>query len=209
MRRAVAGIWGSPTTEGTPALVVTAAFFALGGLLGCFLAFQADRGGDQILSGYLAAFLSSAQDGALNLPDLPGLIWRTARWPGALFLLGFTALGLLGIPALSVLRGFFLAFSISSFARVYGRAGLSVAFLLLGIPGLLSVPVFLLMAAQSFSAAWSLACRSGAQGGRSLPYHRDYFLRCGGCAAAVVVCIFLEHQVIPVLVSGAAGALLS
>ena len=111
MRRAVAGIWGSPAAEGTSALVVTAVFFTLGGLFGCLMAFRAQGGGGDALTAYLDQFLASAREGALVLPALPGLIWRSVRWPLAVFLFGFTALGLIGIPALSALRGFFLAFS--------------------------------------------------------------------------------------------------
>ena len=128
MRRAVAGIWGSPAAEGTSALVVTAVFFTLGGLFGCLMAFRAQGGGGDALTAYLDQFLTSAREGALVLPALPGLIWRSVRWPLAVFLFGFTALGLIGIPALSALRGFFLAFSIASFARAYGRLGIEVAF---------------------------------------------------------------------------------
>lgn len=207
MRRAVAGIWGSPAAEGTSALVVTAVFFTLGSLFGCLMAFRAQGGGGDALTAYLDQFLTSAREGALVLPALPGLIWRSVRWPLAVFLFGFTALGLIGIPALSALRGFFLAFSIASFARAYGRLGIEVAFLLLGITGLLALPVFFLLATQSFHAAWSLACRGEGQGRRALPYHRDYFLRSGFCAGAMGVCILLECYLVPVLVSGTAGLL--
>lgn len=205
MRRAVAGIWGSPTTEGAPALVVTTAFFVLGGLFGCLLAFRAEGGGGEALALYLDGFLASARDGGLTAPALPSLIWRCARWPLAVFLCGFTALGVLGVPILSALRGFYLAFSIASFARAYGRAGIEVAFILLGITGLLAIPVFLLLACQSFTAAVGLAGRG--EGKWALPYDRAYFLRCGLCAGATCVCILLERCLIPVLMSGAAGLL--
>lgn len=208
MRRAVAGIWWSPMNEGTPALVVTAAFFALGGLTGCLLALWSAGSGAQAMADYLDRFLAAAGEGALYAPSLPELLWRSVRWPLAAFLLGFTALGLLGIPVLAGLRGFFLAFSIASFAQSYGRGGLALAFLLLGVPALAGVPAFFLLATQSFAAAWALAARTGGQGRRELPYHRDYFFRCGVCAAAVCSGLLLERYLVPVLVSAWAGALL-
>lgn len=207
MRRAVAGIWGTPTAEGTPALVVTAVFFALGGLLGCWIAFHSGGGGDEALRAYLEQFLASASEGQLNTPAWPELIWRTVRWPLAAFLFAFTGLGLLGIPAISSLRGFFLAFSIASFARVYGRTGVGAAFLLLGVTGLVSIPVFLLLSVQSFSQAWSLAARPAGQGCRELPYRRDFFYRSGLCAGALCVCVLMERYLIPVLLMGAVSAL--
>ena len=208
MRRTVAGFWWSPTVEGTPALVVTATFFALGALIGCLMAVRINAEGAQALCSYLERFLSLAREGGLTLPEFSGLLWRTFRWPLAAALLGFTALGLIGVPALSLMRGFFLAFSVASFSRAYGHGGLTVAFLLQGIPGLLAVPAFLLLATQSFSAAYALAGRGSGQGRRELPYGRDYFLRWGLCAGVLFVSLLVECYLVPILITGWAGALL-
>jgi len=207
MRRTVAGFWWSPTAQGTPALVVTAAFFTLGGLAGCLLALGAAEGGAQALQAYLDSFLAAAQTGSLEVPALSTLLWRTLRWPLAAFLLGFTALGLLGVPVLTALRSFFLAFSIASFAQAYGRDGLCIAFLLLGLPGVLELPAFFLLSVQSLSAAYSLAVRNSGQGRRDIPYGRDYWLRCGVCAALIGIGFLVERFLTPALLTGAAGIL--
>ena len=39
------------------------------------------------------------------------------------------------------------------------------------------------------------------------PYGRKYFLRCGMCAAAFLVCVVLEYVAVSPLVAGVAGAL--
>lgn len=208
MRRAVAGFWWSPTVEEAPVLVVTATFFALGGLLGCFLALWATGSGADAMAGYLKEFLASAQEGALREPALLELVWRALRWPLAAFLLGFTAIGVLGLPLLTAARGFCLSFSIAAFAQAYGGRGLMMAFLLLGPPALVYVPAFFLLSAQSFSAACVLAGRSIGQGRRELPYHRDYFFRSGVCAMAVCLGIFTEQYLVPVLITGWARALI-
>ncbi len=208
MRRAVAGIWWSPTIEGTPALVVTAIFFTLGGLVGCFLGLWSAESGVEAMAGYLDRFFAVAGEGALCAPEGFTLLWRAARWPLGAFLLGFTALGLLGIPVLAFLRGFFLAFSIASFTQAYGQIGLAAAFFLLGVPALVCVPAFLLLATQSFAAACCLAGRAAGQGRRELPYRRDYFLRCGVCAALVCIGLLLERYLVPVLVTGLSASAL-
>ena len=208
MAKAVTGFWWSPTTEGTPALVVTAVFFSLGGLAGCLLALGVTGDGAEALQGYLAGFLASAREGAVAMPVGAEVLWRTLRWPLGVALLGFTALGLVGIPALISARGFFLAFSVASFVQAYGRRGLAMAFLLLGVPGLLTVPAFFLLAVQGLRASWRLALRAPGQGRRELPYHRDYFLRCGLCAAVVCFGFLLERYLVPVLAAGAAGVML-
>ena len=205
MSRTVTGIWWSPTAEGTPALVVTAAFFTLGGLAGCLLAFRMGDVGLEAMSAYLDHFLTVARAGGLEIPALPELLWRTLRWPAAAVLLGFSAIGLLGIPLLSCMRGFFLAFSIASFAVAYGYSGLTMAFFLLGIPALLAVPAFFVLAAQSFSAAYVSA---GKTGWREQPFRREFVFRSGVCAAVVCVGLLLERYLVPALVAGAAEALL-
>ncbi len=207
MRRAVAGFWWSPTAGDVSALVVTAVFFALGGLAGCLIALGTEEAGSEALRAYLDQFLSVAQAGCLAQPAEMDLLWRDLRWPLAAFLLGFTALGLIALPALASLRGFFLAFSIASFVKAYGRRGSMVAFLLLGLPGALYVPAFFLLTTQSLAAACSLAGRTAGQGRRTLPYHREYFFRCGLCAVAVFIGILLERYLVPILLAGLAGSI--
>ena len=208
MGRRVTGFWWSSTVEGAPALIVMTAFFMLGTLIGCLTALRINGDGARALGSYLEQFLAWARDGVLISPQLAALFWRALRWPLAAFLLGFSALGLIGVPALSALRGFFLAFTAASFAMAYGHSGLTVAFLLQGIPALLSVPAFLLLATQSFSSAYTLAGRGSGQGRREFPYGRDYFLRCGLCAGVLFVSLLLECYLVPILVTGWAGALL-
>ena len=114
MARTVAGIWWPPTMEGTPALVVSAAFFGLGGVAGCFLALQSASDGVAAMHDYLDRFLAAAQADAFDLPGISETLWRSFRWPLAAVLLGFTAMGFLGIPLLASMRGFFLSFSIAN-----------------------------------------------------------------------------------------------
>lgn len=207
MRRAVAGFWWSPTTQGTPALVVTAAFFTLGSLAGAFLALRSSASGIEALGSYLAQFLSAAQEGGLSQPALPELLWRALRWPLGAFFLGFTAMGLLGVPILASLRGFFLTFSVASFALAFGRNGVAASFLLLGIPGIFYLPAFFLLCTQSFLSAWTLAAGRGGTGHRETGPGRDQLLRCGVCAAAVTAGLFTEKFLVPILLSGTASML--
>lgn len=208
MRKTVTGFWWSPTMEGTPALIVTAAFFSFGSLLGYFFVFQWLGNETGSITGYLDRFLLAAQADGLGVPVSWEVLWRSLRWPVAAFFLGFTALGLIVLPVLSGLRGFYLSFTIGAFSLAYQRTGLSLAFLLLGIPALLSVPVFFILMTQSFSASWALAGRGSGQGRRDLPYQRDYFLRCGFCATVMCVNFLLERYLVPILIAGTAGTLI-
>ena len=208
MRRAVAGFWWSPTAQGVPALAVTAAFFALGGLCGCLLSLNATQGGGEAMAGYLDSFLRAAQAGTLEVPALAELLWRDLRWPIAALFMGFSVLGLLGLPILCFLRGFLLAFSVAAFSRAYAGAGLAVAFLLLGIPALASVPAFFVLAAQSFSLSWALATSRANSSRREPLFEHNYLFRLGLCAVAMGISLLLEYCLVPVVMAGAAGKLL-
>lgn len=193
----------------TPALAVMAASFFLGGLAGCLLASYVGGDGAVSLRAYVEQFLQTAQSGELSVPAAAALIWDTARWPLLALLLGFTALGLLGLPLLFAVRGFLLSFAVASLVRLFGGAGCLLAMALFGISGALSVPALFVLGVQSFQAARQLAGRVWGDGKLSMPYGKMYFVRCGGCAAALCVCILLDCFVVPALVSGLAGTLLA
>lgn len=209
MKRMVLGLWKAPTGEETSSLILVSVFFAVGSLFGCFLAFRASQRGGEALSVYLERFLSAAQDSALTAPSLFSVIWRSLRWLLGAFLCGFTALGLLGIPVLSWLRGFLLSFSVASFARLYGHMGLRLAFVLLGLTGLVCVPVFFLLTTQSFAAARRLAAGAGGQGRLGRLYGFDYFLRFGLGLGAILVCVLMEYYGVPLLVGRVVQSLLT
>lgn len=207
MRRAVAGVWDVPATGVAPALVVLSVCFFLGGVAGCVLAGKVDGGGSESLAAYLDGFLAVAGTEGVSGPALLPLIWEVVRWPLLTVLLGFTALGLLGIPILFLARGFLLSFAIASFTRGIGSAGGLMAAAVFGLSGLFSIPALFVLGVQGVNAARSLAGRALGEGKRSAPFGKAYFLRCGVCGAAFCVCVLLEYLAVPALVSGLAWIL--
>ena len=197
MRRA-AEAWRISGDGLIPVLAVTAACFLLGGLVGCLLASHIGGGGQESLAAYVEGFLRAAQAGEITAPALASLVWDTVRWPLLALLLGFTALGLLGLPLLFAVRGFLLAFSIASFVRLFGGAGCLLALLVFGVSGALSVPVLFVLAGR----VWG-------DGKTPPPYGKLYFFRCGACAVALCVSLLLDCFVVPGLVSSLAGTFLS
>ena len=208
MRRAVGGTWNVPESGLLPALAAVAISFLLGGAAGCLMSAFLQGEGLESLRGYLEAFLRSAGEGGAGAPAVLRALWGTVRWPLLALILGFTALGVLGLPLLFAARGFLLAFSIAAFVRAFGSAGCLLALLVFGVPGCLSVPALFVLGAQGLAASVRLAGRSLGEGRGPSPYGRAYFLRCGGCAAALCVCLCLECFAVPALVAGAAGAVL-
>ena len=91
--------------------------------------------------------------------------------------------------------------------RLFGSTGCLLAFLVFGITGAVAIPALFVLGVQSLLAARVLASRFLGEGKRPSPYGKAYFLRCGGCAAALCVCVLLEQLVVPALISGMAGLL--
>lgn len=207
MRRPVAGVWDVPLEGVAPALAATSICFFLGGLAGFLLAANVGGGGTDSLSAYIRGFLDAAGAGATSAPSLLLLIWEVFRWPLFTVVLGFTALGLVGIPVLFAVRGFLLSFAISSFVHLLGGVGCLLALLVFGVSGLVSVPALFVLGVQGLAAARSLAGKVLGEGRRSSPFGKAYFLRCGLCAGAFCVCILLEYLAVPALVAGMAGLL--
>ena len=116
---------------------------------------------------------------------------------------------LLGLPVLFAVRGFLLAFSIASFVRLFGGTGCLLALLVFGVGGAFSVPALFVLGVQSFMTARTLAGRVWGESKAAPLYGRAYWLRCGGCAAALCVCMLLDGFAVPALVSGLAGTLLA
>ena len=192
-----------------PALAVLSVSFLLGALAGCLMSTFLAGEGLESLRGYLEAFLRGLDGGeGPEGPALAARLWSTLRWPLLALVLGFTALGVLGLPLLFAVRGFLLAYAVAAFVRAFGGAGCLLAFLVFGVGGALSAPALFVLGVQGLTAACRLAGRSFGEDRGPSPYGRAYFVRCGGCAAAFCVCLFLERFAVPALAAGVAGAVL-
>ena len=90
------------------------------------LAAQVGGGGHDSLAAYIEGYLAAAKSGSVVLsPGLLSVLWESVRWPLFAFLMGFTALGVLGIPTLFAVRGFLLSFAaaggIIAFTPMFGK----------------------------------------------------------------------------------------
>lgn len=182
-----------------PALLILAAAFLLGGLIGCGLAASVSGGGGDALSAYIKNYMTAAQAGITQPPELPALVWEAMRWPLLTLLLGFTAVGIVGIPVLFAVRGFLLSFAVASFIRMFGTAGAALAFLVFGVTGILAVPVLFILGVQGLTAAFALTDRVLNKGKRIPLFGRAYFFRCGICFCILFLCILLEYLAVPAL----------
>lgn len=199
--------WDLPL-EQRVALTVLSTAFLLGGGLGCLLAALSSGPSAEELSRYLTSYLALAREN--NLPrGLWPLLWGELKYLLVVLVLGLTALGVAGLPAIFGVRGFFFSFSAACFCRVFGRRGLLPAFFLFGLPALLWGPVLFLSGVPGFLSARQLLRRTSGDGRGSPGLAAAWWCRAGLCAALSLAAGLLEYWVIPVLIRAAARVILS
>lgn len=132
-------------------LGILSGVFLVGAFGGLFFALLG--GSHQALAeSLLIYFQGLAQSGSGDISVLPA-VWDVFRWPALSFVLGYTALGIAGIPVLLCMRGFLLTYSSAAFMQMFGAEGLSASVIFFGVAGLLTVPVMFAVSTYSFRAA--------------------------------------------------------
>lgn len=196
-------LWGHGAS-----VVVLGAAFLLGGIAGGLFAGLAQGEGALELGSYLSDYLTLAAEGTVIRSFWP-LLWEQMRYLLAAVVLGVTAIGVVGLPVLFGVRGFFFTFSVGCFFRVFGGAGLLPALVLFGLPALLWAPGFFVAGTQGLSNAQALLRHGFGEGRSELPVcQMTYWVRTGLCCVLFVVCSALEHVVVPVLLKAAAHVVL-
>ena len=198
--------WDLPSEQWVP-LASLSGFFLLGGLCGSIFASLADGQGGQELCDYLRDYLGLVRDGALFHNFWSGL-WEELRYLLAVFLLGLTGIGVVGLPLLFGVRGFFFAFSVACFCRVFGSSGLLPALFLFGLPALLWGPALFLSGVQGLNGSRKLLLRGLGDGRDALPFAPVYWGKLTVSFILILLCGLVEYHVIPVLLRAAARVVL-
>lgn len=207
MGKRVGRKWDLPWDQGS-ALGILSACFLLGGVAGCLFAALSDSQGALELGTYLEDYLRLAGEGGLSSGLWP-VIWNRLRYLLAALILGATAFGVVGLPILIGVQGFFLSFSVGCFCRVFGGAGLLPAFALFGLPALLWAPVLFLAGVPGLQRSRTLLNRVLHGGGKpAAVYGGELWCRTGLCVGLSFGCALLEYWVVPVLLEACARVVL-
>ena len=198
--------WDLPWGQGA-VLVLLCLLFLVGGIIGCLFSGLGDRAGAQDLRNYLVDYLSLVRDGQASVTVWPA-VWGELRCLLLILFLGFAAVGVAVIPLVLAVRGFFFAFSVGCFCRVFGAAGLVPGLVLFGLPALLWGPAFFLAAFQSMTSSQALMRRVMGDSRCAMPFSPRYWLRAGVCMLLVLSCAGIEYAVVPVLLRAAARVVL-
>lgn len=199
--------WDLPS-EQRLSLMVLAVSFLLGGGGGCLFASLSNGAGARELSGYLSGYLELAGGGELPRGLWP-VLWGQIKIQSAATILGVTALGVVGLPVLFGVQGFFFSFSTACFCRIFGRIGLFPAFVLFALPAMLWAPALFLVGTPGFLSAQKLLRRSlGEERGGALLLDRAFWSRAAVSMGLGLAAGLLEYWVVPVLLRAAARIVL-
>lgn len=192
-----------PVTEQGAALLCLAVCFAVGAVGGCCFAGALGPEAGTRLVGCFGGYFSSLQTESAALPSLPATAWELARWPLLCVLLGFTALGVVGLPVVFCARGFLHCYAVSVFVRLYGGAGLPAALAVFGVSGFLTLPVLFILGVDAFRSSGALAWKLLGGGRTSSLPRRGRLLRTCCCFALLAVGVVFQTQLTPALLSTA------
>lgn len=204
MRKRFPSILDGLESRRISSLICLAVCFGLGSLLGCFFAGALGLEAQAHLLDYLNGYFTVLRDGEVILPSLFSTARELCRWPLLTIFWGFTALGVIGIPAVFAVRGFLFSYSVSVFVRLFGSPGLLIALAIFGVSGLLVLPALFILGVDSLGSAKVLAGAFFGEDKHGSPFYRGYMIRAGECCVLFSLSIALQSWLTPILLRAAA-----
>ena len=189
-------------------LLLLALAFSAGALAGHLYAGACGEEAWEALGQYLGDYCRAYEGGGGEISLLSCVVMYFG-YAVLLFLLGFSAAGVLLIPALSGMFGFFTMYTVSCFVRCYGRAGAALALGAMAVRLVFTLPCFFLLAGAAWPLSTELFALSFGRGKRSSPvlYGSRYFLWFVLCAVILALGVFCERMLTPLLFRLALGVL--
>lgn len=189
-------------------LLLLALAFLAGALGGHLYAGSCGEEAWEALGQYLGDYCRLYDGGGMEISLLSCVVMYFG-YAVLLFLLGFSAAGVVLIPTLSGVFGFFTMYTVSCFVRCYGRAGAALALGAMVVRLVFTLPCFFLLAEAAWPLSTELFALSFGRGKRSSPvlYGSRYFLWFVLCAVILALGVFCERLLTPLLFRLALGAI--
>lgn len=162
-------------------LLLLSVFFLAGGVLGYIVEGKFSAGG------YIRQFLAQATQNTLA-PSLSRVLWSVFRWPVAAVVLSLLPMAGLTVPALFLLRGFFLSYGIVTLIEGMGAAGILWSGIVFGPTCLLAVPTFFVLGTAG------LLRKAAVQGPNGKLMRRVVI-----CVPVLLLCVCLDQMAAPKL----------
>lgn len=184
-------------------LLLLALGFLAGLFLGQVLARQVGGDTSEELTRYLTGYFSLEQPPELSAKTIFSILVVYFRYPLLAFLLGFSSVGIVLLPLVSVAYGFFLSFSVCCFTAAFGHSGVLLALAVFGMRCAIALPCYFALAVPALEKSVALASFSLNRGARLSPpaYGRAWWVRFGAVAAVLATGVLVEMLVSPRLLS--------
>ena len=173
--------------------LVLALLFLVGVIGGHIVGGAVSDAQHQELSDYLSAYLQNAVS-RQSIP-LAGVLFSYFRAPIALVLMGLSGCGIWMVPLFLVGQGFFLAFSVHTFAGALGRGGVLFSFAAFGIRCFFVLPCCFLLASQSWASAYRLHRREHLRGREEIAHTALYPVIV--CGIVLLIGCVIEISLVP------------
>ena len=172
-------------------------FFVIGMFLGRLFAGRMPYAAGQELAEYLRQYV--ALESEPTVQTVLSTIVLYVRYPALAVLLGFASIGIVMIPLLAMVFGFFVSFSVSCFAAVFGTGGIWLALAAFGLRCAMTFPCFLVLSSASWGNAAGLAALSFGRGRRVSPvvYGRVWWIRTAVCLAVLLLGVCVDLVLVP------------
>ena len=192
----------SPEANGSQlfGLILSAALFLCGCIVGIISAgFVSNASG---LSGYISGLVPLKVGQAISQPNFLSIFFNSTKYHIFSLFFAFSVLGVICVPLMMAVRGFFLCFSISVIVRLLGGQGILLALSIFGIGALITVPCLFILSAQTFSASADLLKVVFSRAGRFAAgiYNRKFFTTAAFCFAIPALSALIDLLLTPKLV---------
>ncbi len=102
---------------------------------------------------YLGDYLASVAGSEDVVVSLGSVVWAVVRWVIPLMAGGLFPIGLITVPLVLAVHGFFLSCAIAAMLMAFQRAGIWLCVVTFGVQTLLIFPALLMIGVESFSSA--------------------------------------------------------
>ncbi len=189
----------------TLGLLLCAALFICGCIAGTVAA--GFVGSARQLGSTVGDYLAMMSDKTAAPPELLASVIDAYKYHLPAVFLGFSVLGVIFIPVLCAVRGFFLSFSVAVLIRLLGSNGILLVLAAFGISTLITIPCFFILSVTSFSASQYLLRLATSKGGKNpgLPPAGRAVAACALCLVLLFVSALIETYLTPQLINYAAA----
>ncbi len=193
----------NPLQKASPAIAIMVIFLLCGIVSGCVAMIYSNDESILFLDSYIQQYDKISRNGIEGYSYLKTL-FNMCKYPTLIFLLSFTALGLLCIPCVVFLKGFFISMSVSAIVRTMSAKGIWVALSMFGVQTFITLPCILIISsiAFDFSKVFANVLRRSPHGGAAYPISiKSYIILFSACIIIFFFASLADMLLTPFLIN--------